>query len=54
MFRNEDNDILRTNKDGYMYAPKKNGLGVEINWEVMKTKTIYSYQCDRDKKIKKI
>ena len=48
------NDILRTNKDGYMYAPKKNGLGVEINWEVMKTKTIYSYQCDRDKKIKKI
>ncbi len=48
------NDILRTNKDGYMYAPKKNGLGVEINWEVMKTKTVYSYKCDRDKKIKKI
>ena len=48
------NDILRTKNDGYMYAPKKNGLGVEINWEIMKTKIIYSYKCDKDKKIKKI
>ncbi len=48
------NDILRTKNDGYMYAPKKNGLGVEINWEIMKTKIIYSYKCDNDKKIKKI
>ena len=47
-------DVLRTNSDGYMYAPKKNGLGVEINWNVMKSKTIYSFQCDSNKKIKDI
>ena len=29
-------DVLRTKKDGYMHAPTKPGLGVEINWDQMK------------------
>ena len=45
-------DVLRTKKDGFMYAPNKPGLGAEINWEVMKTKVIYSLLCDSNKKIK--
>ena len=45
-------DVLRTKKDGFMYAPTKPGLGAEINWEVMKTKVIYSLLCDSSKKIR--
>ena len=46
------NDVLRTKKDGFMYAPTKPGLGMEIDWEQMKTKVIYSFSCDNNKKIK--
>ena len=34
------NDVLRTKDDGFMHAPTKPGLGVEINWDLMKTKII--------------
>ena len=44
-------DVLRTSKDGYMYAPTKPGLGMEINWEQMKTKIIHSFVCDTKKQI---
>ena len=44
-------DVLRTGRDGYMYAPTKPGLGMEVNWEQMKTKIIYSFLCDTNKKI---
>ena len=44
-------DVLRTGRDGYMYAPTKPGLGMEVDWEQMKTKTIYSFLCDTNKKI---
>ena len=42
-------DVLRTKNDGYMYAPSKPGLGVEIDWELMKTKIIYSFRCEKNK-----
>jgi len=45
------NDVLRTSKDGYMYAPSKPGLGMEINWDKMKTKLIHTFYCDKNKKI---
>ena len=44
-------DVLRTNKDGYMYAPTKPGLGVEINWDQMKTRVIHSIYCDKNKEV---
>lgn len=47
-------DVLRTNKDGYIYAPTKPGLGMEIDWEKMKTKIIHSIYCDTGKKISNV
>ena len=44
-------DVLRTSKDGYMYAPTKPGLGVEIDWDKMKTKIINSFYFDKNKKV---
>ena len=44
-------DVLRTSQDGYMYSPTKNGLGMEIDWEQMKTKVIHSFMCDKKKQI---
>ena len=44
-------DVLRTNKDGHMHAPTKPGLGMEVNWDQMKTKVIHSFVCDKNKKI---
>ena len=44
-------DVLRTKNDGYMYAPTKPGLGMEINWDQMKSKVIHSFLCDKNKKI---
>ena len=51
MFEYGMHDILRTNKDGYMYAPIKPGLGMEVNWELMKKRVIHSFICDENKKI---
>ena len=51
MFEFGMNDVLRTNKDGFMYAPSKPGLGMEINWEKMKEKVIFQFACDQNKKI---
>ena len=44
-------DVLRTSNDGYMYAPTKPGLGMEINWDKMKTKLIHAFYCDTNKNI---
>ncbi len=44
-------DVLRTQLDGLINAPTKPGLGVEIDWKIMKTKIIYSLSCDSKKKI---
>tara|TARA_B100001996_G_C18639907_1_gene585227 strand:+ start:386 stop:1522 length:1137 start_codon:yes stop_codon:yes gene_type:complete len=44
-------DVLRTQKDGYMHAPTKPGLGVEIDWDIMKSKVIYSLCCETNKRI---
>ena len=47
-------DVLRTKSDGYIYPPKKPGLGVEINWDIMKSRIIHSFCCDKNKKIIKL
>jgi len=44
-------DVLRTSQDGYMYAPTKPGLGMEIDWDKMMSKNIYSITCEEGKKI---
>lgn len=44
-------DVLRTSADGYMHAPTKPGLGMEINWGEMKKKLIYTFYCEENKKI---
>jgi len=36
-------DVIRTQPDGYVYAPQKPGLGVEIDWDAMQAATIHSF-----------
>ena len=33
-------DVIRTQADGYVYAPEGPGLGVEIDWDTMEESTI--------------
>ena len=51
MFEFGMKDVLRTSKDGYMHAPTKPGLGMEIDWKKMKEKVIYQFHCDKSKNI---
>ena len=51
MFEFGMKDVLRTNKEGFMLAPTKPGLGMEINWPEMDKKVIYKFICDKNKKI---
>ncbi len=51
MFEFGMKDVLRTNKEGFMLAPTKPGLGVEIDWPEMKKKVIYRFVCDKNRKI---
>ena len=44
-------DVLRTRKEGYIHAPRKPGLGMEIDWKKMKEKIIYQFHCDKSKNI---
>ena len=39
-------DVIRTQPDGYVYAPQKPGLGVDVDWEAMEAATINSYRVD--------
>ena len=34
-------DVIRPREDGYVYAPQKPGLGVEVDWEAMDAATIW-------------
>lgn len=34
-------DVVRTQPDGYVYAPKGAGLGVEVDWPAMESATIH-------------
>ena len=35
-------DVVRTQADGYVYAPEKPGLGMDVDWEAMEHATIHS------------
>ena len=35
-------DVVRTQADGYVYAPEKPGLGLDVDWEAMEHATIHS------------
>ena len=35
-------DVIRTRTDGYVYAPKGPGLGVEVDWPAMESATIHT------------
>ncbi len=37
-------DVIRTDKDGYVHAPKGNGLGVRMDWDVVEDLTIMKYE----------
>ena len=47
-------DVLQTKKDGFIYAPTKPGLGMEIDWDKMSSKIIYSITCDVGKNISQV
>ena len=34
-------DVIRTGKDGYVNAPKGQGLGYQIDWQAMEAATIH-------------
>lgn len=34
-------DVIRTQSDGHVYAPKGPGLGLEVDWKAMESSTIY-------------
>jgi len=36
-------DVIRTQADGYVYAPSGPGLGVEVDWNAMDAATIYTF-----------
>ena len=36
-------DVIRTQRDGFVEAPRGPGLGVEIDWEAMDKATIVSF-----------
>ena len=36
-------DVIRTQPDGYVYAPSGPGLGVEVDWNAMDAATIYTF-----------
>jgi len=33
-------DVIRIDREGYVHAPKKPGLGIDVNWEEVEKKTI--------------
>lgn len=35
-------DVIRTQPDGYVYAPQGPGLGLEVDWEAMEAATIHT------------
>jgi L-alanine-DL-glutamate epimerase-like enolase superfamily enzyme len=39
-------EVIRTQADGYVYAPKKPGLGLAIDWPAMERATIHRVVCD--------
>ena len=36
-------DVIRTQADGYAYAPSGPGLGLEVDWDAMEAATILSF-----------
>lgn len=40
-------DVTRTQSDGYVYAPQKPGLGVEIDWDAMQAATILEFDVTK-------
>jgi L-alanine-DL-glutamate epimerase-like enolase superfamily enzyme len=38
-------DVIRTQPDGYVYAPRGPGLGVEVDWSAMDAATIHRFEC---------
>jgi L-alanine-DL-glutamate epimerase-like enolase superfamily enzyme len=37
-------DVMRTQPDGYVYAPTGPGLGLQVDWKAMDAATIYTYE----------
>jgi L-alanine-DL-glutamate epimerase-like enolase superfamily enzyme len=37
-------DVIRTQADGYVYAPRRPGLGVEVDWGAMDAATVYRFE----------
>ncbi len=40
-------DVIRTQDDGHVNAPEGPGLGLEVDWPAMESKTIAKLVCDR-------
>ena len=39
-------DVIRSQPDGYVYAPTGPGLGLEVDWEAMEAATILSFVAE--------
>ena len=40
-------DVIRTQADGFVYAPQAPGLGFAVDWQAMAAATIHSLDCDK-------
>jgi L-alanine-DL-glutamate epimerase-like enolase superfamily enzyme len=47
LFEYGSRTLIRTEVDGSVTAPSAPGLGVDVDWEAMAAKTVYSLTCDR-------
>ncbi|MCY3777998.1 MAG: mandelate racemase/muconate lactonizing enzyme family protein, partial [Candidatus Aminicenantes bacterium] len=36
-------DVIRSDSDGYVHAPQKPGLGLDVDWEQMQSATFHEY-----------
>ena len=39
-------NVIRTDKDGYVHAPERAGLGVEMDWDAVQEASILSYSFE--------
>jgi len=47
LFEYGSRTLIRTDADGHVTAPDGPGLGMEVDWEAMESKTILTLTCDR-------
>ena len=40
-------DLIQSDSDGYVHAPTKPGLGLDVDWPAMKAATFHEFTIDK-------